>query len=138
MEKAVECIKENRRFLVTMHVNMEGDALGAALALRRLLKKLGKEAMVINDDEVPQVYSFLPGAQEVRRTRRNFSSGFDCFAAVDCSDLKRCGRAGDLAGRVNQVLNIDHHVSNVNFGTANWVMPGVLPPVKWCICFIRG
>ncbi|MDD3234539.1 MAG: bifunctional oligoribonuclease/PAP phosphatase NrnA [Candidatus Omnitrophota bacterium] len=123
MKKAVECIRNNKSFLVTMHVNMEGDAVGAALAFCLLAEKLGKKTAVINDDPVPQVYSFLPGTSRITRTPARPLSGFDCFVAVDCSDLKRCGKAGETARGARCVLNIDHHVSNVKFGSVNWVDP---------------
>ncbi len=123
MKKAVKCIRENGSFLVSMHVNMEGDAIGSALAFCLLAEKLGKKAAVINDDPVPQVYSFLPGIARIARTPDRPPSGFDCFVAVDCSDLKRCGKAGEAARGARRVLNIDHHISNVNFGSVNWVEP---------------
>lgn len=123
MKKAVKCIRENGSFLVTMHVNMEGDAVGSALAFCLLAEKLGKKAAVINDDPVPQVYSFLPGTSRIMRTQDRLPGGFDCFTALDCSDLKRCGKAGEAARGARRVLNIDHHVSNVKFGSVNWVDP---------------
>jgi len=123
MKKAVKCIRDNNTFLITMHINMEGDAVGSALAFRRLVEKLGKRAVVINDDPVPQVYSFLPGTSGILISQRRPSGKFDCFTALDCSDLKRCGKAAEATSAARSILNIDHHISNVNFGSVNWVDP---------------
>jgi len=123
MKKAVKCIRDNNTFLITMHINMEGDAVGSALAFRRLVEKLGKRAVVINDDPVPQVYSFLPGTSGILISQRRPSGKFDCFTALDCSDLKRCGKAAEATSAARNILNIDHHISNVNFGSVNWVDP---------------
>jgi len=48
---------------------------------------------------------------------------FDCFVALDCSDLQRPGRVSGLNNMNKPVLNIDHHVSNAYFGTVNWIEP---------------
>lgn len=45
------------------------------------------------------------------------------MAVLDCSDLKRTGRVYTLNKDDLPVLNIDHHISNVNFGSINWVEP---------------
>ncbi|PIZ84069.1 MAG: bifunctional oligoribonuclease/PAP phosphatase NrnA, partial [Candidatus Omnitrophica bacterium CG_4_10_14_0_2_um_filter_44_9] len=53
--------KQNKVFLVSAHINLEGDALGSELALASLLKRLGKKVIVLNQDEPPVEYGFLPG-----------------------------------------------------------------------------
>jgi bifunctional oligoribonuclease and PAP phosphatase NrnA len=61
LKKAVACIRKNKSFLITAHTNLEGDALGSELAFYYLVKKLGKQAMVVNQDGIPYGYDFLPG-----------------------------------------------------------------------------
>jgi phosphoesterase RecJ-like protein len=60
LRKAVACVKNNKNFLITTHVSMEGDALGSEIAFYRLLKKMGKNASIVNEDNVPYGYDFLP------------------------------------------------------------------------------
>ena len=125
LKKAAAFLKSRNNFLITTHTNMEGDALGSALSLYKLLKALGKNASVMNEDTVPYEYSFLPEVSAVRRFNKKNSRAvkFDCLAAVDCSDLKRTGEVYTLNKDNKPVLNIDHHVSNVYFGSVNWVDP---------------
>jgi phosphoesterase RecJ-like protein len=93
------------------------------LAVRRLLRALGKEAVIINDDAVPYSYRFLPGIASVRKMGSGVSGGkFDCFIVLDCSDVRRIGQVQQLIGS-SPVVNIDHHISNDYFGTSNWVIP---------------
>lgn len=119
-------IRGHRRFLVTVHANLDGDALGAELAFARLLKKLGKSAVCVNDDKTPPYgYEFLPGLRSIRYYRQGQKlPACDCLVVLDCSDLKRTGQAAAFAAESVPILNIDHHVSNSGFGAVNWVEPG--------------
>lgn len=121
---AVACIRRHRRFVITSHTNMEGDALGSQLAFYRLLRKLGKRATIVNEDAVPYGYEFLPGRVPLQRySSRLRLPDFDCLVALDCSDLRRTGEVWRLNAAGRPVLNIDHHISNEYFGTVNWVEP---------------
>lgn len=121
MEKIVEAIKRYKSFLVTAHVNLEGDSLGSQLAIRELLRSLGKEAVIVDNDPVPSHYAFLPKADEVSNDLKAARS-FEAALVLDCPTLKRIGRVIDVIGS-KPIINIDHHVSNENFGAVNWVDP---------------
>jgi bifunctional oligoribonuclease and PAP phosphatase NrnA len=116
-------IKKYNNFLIVAHTNPEGDALGSQLGFYNLVKKLGKQATILSDDELPYGYDFLPGLQYIKRLdKQSRRIKFDCLAVLDCADLKRTGGVYKL--KQNQpVLNIDHHISNQNFGDENWVDP---------------
>ncbi len=117
-------IKRNKKFLVTTHTNPEGDALGAELAFYRLLKRLGKTATVVNEDDVPYEYNFLPGVKIIKKFKKEQKKiRFDCFVALDCSDLKRTGEVYRINTEHKLTLNIDHHISNDKFADVNWVEP---------------
>ena len=127
LKGCVECIKRNKRFLLTVHTNPEGDALGAELAFYNLLKKLGKVAVIINEDEVPYGYNFLPGINNIQKKIRNKrylkKIDFDCFVILDCSDPQRTGEIYKINTQGKPVINIDHHISNNKFGDVNWIEP---------------
>lgn len=123
LRKAVECIKRNKRFLITAHTSLEGDALGAELGFWNLVKKMGKQAVIVNEDDIPYGYDFLPGKNNIKKlNRKTIGAKFDCFVVVDCSDLNRTGKVYKL-NRNRPVLNIDHHISNRMFADVNWVDP---------------
>lgn len=115
-------IKKYNNFLITAHTSPEGDALGSQLGFYNLIKKLGKQAMIICDDQLPSGYDFLPGLPHIRRLGQELKDiKFDCLAVLDCADLKRTGRVYKLNPDNKPVLNIDHHISNQIFGDVNWV-----------------
>ena len=122
MKKVIEAIKNHKRFLITAHVNLEGDSIGSQLAMKELLKKLGKEAVIVDSDEIPEHYKFLPHAGEVSN-KIDKALAFDAVLVLDCPTLKRTGKVKDLITKDTFVINIDHHISNEKFGNVNWVDP---------------
>ena len=125
LKKVVACVKRYKNFLITAHTNLEGDALGSELAFYRLLKKLGKHATIVNEDALPYGYDFLPGKENIKKFKNNLKKqlNFDCFVALDCSDLRRTGEVYRINTDAKPILNIDHHLSNQWFGDVNWVEP---------------
>jgi phosphoesterase RecJ-like protein len=116
----IDAINKSSKVIVTSHVNPDGDNIGAALALCQALKKLGKEAYFVLDDKVPEIYSFLEGAEGVQNPVSFQADGFDLVISVDCGDLDRLGRVKGLVGD-RKLINIDHHISNTKFGSINLV-----------------
>ncbi len=113
--------RKHKVFVVATHVRVEGDALGSALALASLLRRLGKKVHGVTGERVPDEYAFLPGLKRLRRGA--WPKDYDVCVLVDCSDRTRLG---DLARKVRRdrlLVNIDHHVSNTRFAHVNWVDP---------------
>ena len=124
LRKAVAAIKKYKRFLISSHISPEGDALGSELAFYYLLRKLGKQAMIINEDPLPREYSFFPGKENVRIYKPGLKEiDFDCMVILDCTDLSRIGKVRALNKSNKPIINIDHHISNKRFGAVNWVEP---------------
>ncbi len=116
MRKISEEILKHNRFVITTHVEPDGDAIGSTLAMFHALRGLGKEVVPCLTDPVPPIYQFLPGSWEIRgEVPLGFNA--DCVIVLDCSELRRAGKvldAIDLDGVV--LMNIDHHNSNNGYG----------------------
>ena len=125
LKKSAAAIKRYKRFLISSHTNPEGDALGSELAFYYLLKKLGKKALIVNEDPLPQEYSFFPFKDSIKLYKPGFKEiDFDCMVVLDCTDLSRTGLVQEINRGNKPVINIDHHISNKIFGSVNWVEPG--------------
>jgi len=122
MNDAVKFISQYRTFVLAAHINPEGDAIGSALGLARILVDLGKTAAAYTRDPVPKAVSFLPGAETAIRDVAALPPA-EAVIVLDCGDLERAGKefAGQIRGR--PTLNLDHHRTNTRFGQANWVDP---------------
>ncbi|MDH7490451.1 MAG: DHH family phosphoesterase, partial [Anaerolineae bacterium] len=109
------------RILVVCHTSPDGDAIGALLAMGHIVRALGKQVTLACADPVPREYRFMPGADAIVQRPEG---KFDLVISLDSSDLPRLGEAYDAAKLAHvPILNIDHHITNLNFGTVNWVEP---------------
>ncbi|MFA5146355.1 MAG: bifunctional oligoribonuclease/PAP phosphatase NrnA [Candidatus Omnitrophota bacterium] len=122
MKRVIEAIKKHKTFLISAHVNLEGDSLGSQLAMKRLLTALGKEAFILDADSVPEHYKFLPGTGDVLNSLKAGRT-FDAAMILDCPTMKRIGKVADLIPKGTYIINVDHHISNEKFGDVNWVDP---------------
>lgn len=122
MNKVIEVFNKKDKFLITSHVNPEADAVGSQLAVYYLLKKIGKQAFMADQDSVPENLRFLPGADLIaKELPEDFYP--DAVIIVDCPVKERVGIICEYLDAKRVIVNIDHHVSNELFGDVNWVEP---------------
>jgi len=100
------------------HKDADGDTLGSALALAQALEPLGKSVPVLSSPPVPAAWAFLPGIERVNRDRAE--PGVPVFL-FDSGDPGRAGQFTSVVEAAKTVINIDHHVTNTQFGTLNLV-----------------
>lgn len=114
-----ERIHSGSRFLITGHRNPDGDAIGSALALQGLLRKMGKDARVVVRDPFHRSLHHLPGADDVviAETLPEYPGTWDALFTMECPEPERTGYA-ILPG---PVVNIDHHLGNTMYGEVNYV-----------------
>jgi len=134
LKEIVEKINSSKSFLITAHMSLEGDALGSELATYILLKKLGKRVVIYNNDPTPEVYKFLPFSRVIKNSIKE--ERFDVAMVLDCSDVSRSGVVKDAVSKAGCIINIDHHISNTNFGDLNWVEPssGSAAQILYYLC----
>ncbi len=114
-KESVEAIRAAERIVVASHVNPDGDSLGCTLALTHALRAMGKDVVAISTDGVPDVYTFLPGAEWIQTStdRRDFQLAI----VVDAGALERAGRSQlSTLQSAPTSINIDHHVGDAPFG----------------------
>ena len=108
LKNAVRILRECSNFLIAGHVSPDGDCLGCMCGLGLVLQGLGKSAVLVSPDGVPDLYRFLPGSdrvvREVPADRR-----FDAAIVVDCEGLDRLGIVAEALPLCGRVLGIDHH-----------------------------
>jgi len=117
-EAVVELIKESSNIAILSHIMPDGDNIGSCLALYNALVKLGKNVIVALDDDVPEVYRFLKNSDHIVKPEDDHY--LDLVIALDCGDTGRLGKSAKYLEN-NKIINIDHHVSNTNFGHYNIV-----------------
>jgi len=121
LEKLKDCIAEGQRFVLTTHVNPDGDGLGSEAALAAYLEGLGKNVLILNHNPVPQNYDFLDANHRMRvydsTLHRETVLTSDFVVVVDISDWGRLRELGkDIRDTGVKIICIDHHPSQETFG----------------------
>lgn len=106
-------LEEKSSFALVCHVDPDGDAIGATLALSEALEKIGKKTVTLCKDPVPRVFHFLDNNQ---RIGDNFDlDQVECLILVDNGDLRRTGYQQEISQAKDKkipIINIDHHQKN--------------------------
>jgi phosphoesterase RecJ-like protein len=116
-KKAWDKIINAENILLVAHINPDGDALGSELSLYPILKKLNKKVTVFNATKpLPQYLDFLPNFNKITD---KLPKNIDLTVAFDCGSFDRLG----IEEKGKFLINIDHHISNTNYGNINIVKP---------------
>jgi len=110
-------LDNTQRISIISHIRTDGDAVGSLLGLGLSLLATGKEVQMIVADGVPANFRHLHGSDLIVQKITHQDS---LSIVVDCSDLARTGNS--LNGKPPDI-NIDHHITNLNFATINFVDP---------------
>ena len=116
MKDIVATLRGARRIALVSHRDPDPDTIGSALALGLGLESLGKEVSWHCADPVPEQQRFLHGSE--RFTQDPPPPNVDLVVTVDFGSVERAKFALPSGPTL---VNIDHHASNDNFGTANLV-----------------
>lgn len=111
-------IASAHNILIVAHVRPDGDAIGAMLGLGLALQDAGKTVQMVLNDGLPASFRHLPGSSQIKKVIQGQP---DLFITVDCADFKRTGKLFENYRKPD--LNIDHHITNENFGQLNLIEP---------------
>ena len=116
-EKVKAKIESAKSITILSHLNPDADALGTALGIYALLSRdrLKRVEVVNGSKELPLYLDFLPN---FNRIKDKIDYEDSLIISCDCGSVDRLGF--DLEGR--EIINIDHHQSNTNYGTVNVVV----------------
>lgn len=121
IERIGAVIRENQSFVLMSHVRPDGDAIGSQLALGFALMAMGKEVHLINEDGLPDNLAFLKGSDRIE-TPPAEPLDVDVAIALDTATKPRLGdNALHAASKAKLWLNIDHHISNPQYGEINLI-----------------
>lgn len=124
-----EVILRHQRPAIVSHANPDADAVASALAMRSLCEHLDRPPVVTvaGDGQIPANLMFLNNVLSLTQRADESIVDADLLIYVDCADM---GRVGPLYSSNKaffedhpSTVNIDHHVTNLRFGTFNCVAP---------------
>jgi len=124
-----EFVERHRSFLLTSHVNPDGDSLGSEVALALWLRARGKDVRVINDSAVPSAFTFLARHVPLEvfdpELAEQLLEAAEALIVLDVSNRQRIGRLAPLLDRhLVPIAVIDHHASHTRgFGQVSVIEP---------------
>jgi bifunctional oligoribonuclease and PAP phosphatase NrnA len=121
-------VKAKQHFVLSTHVNPDGDGLGSEVALGLYLKACGKDVTVFNDGRAPHNFAFLERllpleAFDPARAEELFARA-EVLVVLDMQNRERLGRVAPFVDRPGlTTVILDHHVGDAAFGQVNVVLP---------------
>ncbi|AJG97943.1 DHH family phosphoesterase [Clostridium beijerinckii] len=119
LKEIKEEILKSKRIGLSFHTSPDGDAIGSTLALLNALRHLGKDSYIISRDVISDNLSFLSFANEIDGNTLQPKEGTDLVMILDCGNVERI--SADLSNYKGKIINIDHHISNEEYGFINYV-----------------
>lgn len=110
-------LQKSQRPLIVAHIRPDGDAIGSLVGMGLVLRQAGKTPCLVLEDGLPAKYRFLEGSELVTKKP---AEATDLTISLDCSDIRRLG---DSLSDLPIHINIDHHITNEQFGEINLVLP---------------
>lgn len=122
IDSIIEYIQKNDdKYLVSSHVSPDGDNIGSSLSIYRFLKKIGKEAVYVLNDDYPKNLKFLYD-ENIKKTSADLveKSGYTIIA-LDAGDYSRICLDREILENAKGIICIDHHVTNGDYGFLKYV-----------------
>ncbi len=114
MIELFEKIEHAEHIVLIAHVNPDADSVGSACAMySHLLRFSKKVTLFCQTERMNPNLACIPWFEKIKHT---FPARCDLAVSFDCGAKKRLGNVPDCA-----LVNIDHHISNENYGELNIV-----------------
>jgi bifunctional oligoribonuclease and PAP phosphatase NrnA len=104
-------IQSHHHFILTTHLNPDGDGIGAACALTELLLQMGKKVRFVCDSPIPGKYAFLDyhKTHEIYNPQDPYPN-CEVLIVLDTHKRERIGRLAQLIDNpAVTTICIDHH-----------------------------
>lgn len=115
-QAAVDFFSSDEPYVLSTHMNADGDGLGALLALGEMLDQMGQESRIVLNDETPDgKFAFLHGFDRIESygtLSERGSVSRAVFVDTPTISSKRVGDVALMVGQYTRTLLIDHHAGN--------------------------
>jgi phosphoesterase RecJ-like protein len=111
IELLIEKIKNAKSIAISGHKNPDGDSLGSALALMKIIElNFGKKPDVIYDGNIPRFLGNIPLRDDARFYKHiPEDAKYDLYILVDYGTKKNLGGVEKFIEGVDFIIEFDHH-----------------------------
>lgn len=116
-------IKKAEKIILTAHINPDGDAVGAGLAMLITLQNnfKNKKIRMILQDDIPYTTKFLEESEKMEKFNELEEYKPDLLIYLDSATKERTGIIYQKI-IAKKIINIDHHISNPEYADINCVV----------------
>ena len=117
IHKIINKLETQNHFLVSAHLRADGDAVASVCFISSILSTLQKSFYaVLHDDVLDERYRFLDHFIDIHRGGR-VDADFNPRNAIilDTPTFDRLGSVADKIRHLDDIILIDHHISNRNY-----------------------
>ncbi len=111
-----EIVEKSVSSIIITHVNPDGDAIGSAIALHKVLKNMGKNSSVVIPNEFPEFLQWMEGVdciidfEKDAEKAKNTILKADTLFCLDFNDIERVDAIKEhLKDFSGSKVMIDHH-----------------------------
>ncbi|MFN0159490.1 MAG: DHH family phosphoesterase [Bacteroidota bacterium] len=115
LDAILQLFHDHHSFVLTTHVNPDGDGLGSEVAIAEWLAAQGKQVSILNSSPTPDIYLFLDPHHRIKQfnehTDAETIANADVIVVVDTNHLDRLRTMqGHVAKSKAIKVCIDHHL----------------------------
>jgi len=120
--KIIDFISKNNNFLLSAHVNADGDAVASVLAISMILDHLNKNYFIVFDDQIiDSRFEYLRNFDKIYHYCEDLNLPIESAIICDVPGLKRLGNVEKLLPDQLKIAKIDHHPVEDNFASVDMV-----------------
>lgn len=124
MQKIADVLNDSHTIYIFPHMVADGDAMGSCASLCGLMRKMGKTADIVMEDEIPDNLKFLDKNYVIYADKETELPERDLCIALDCSNVDRFPKREHIFfGAGKRTACVDHHVTETGFADVNLVDP---------------
>ena len=119
-------LENNEKLIISTHESPDGDGIGGEIAFCELLKNLGKKAVIINSDPLPDIFKFIDPDNEIKiiNSYNDLPEDLNEYSLIvlDTNDFENVGTLYHIAKeRIKDIFIIDHHEGEQNKIERNFI-----------------
>lgn len=131
-EEFAAALVEGDEFAIFPHVDPDGDALGASVALALALSSIGKNVKILIDEaedgglDIKEELLFIDGKKQFFTVYSSFVDEKTYGVMMDCGKISRiAGRSNrdQVFKKCNKTFCLDHHASSTPLADFNVIIP---------------
>ncbi len=124
MDEIAKLLYESDSMYIFPHMVADGDAIGSCVSLCSMMRKMGKTADIIMEDEIPDNLEFMDRGYVTFVSGEEDLPVRDLCIALDCSNIDRFPkRQRQFLESGRHTACIDHHLANKEFAEITLVDP---------------